>query len=54
VTVREGLRYAAGVSGAAVIDVLPRYNPAWSYALLRVPVLRELVTWNLVLVLRRT
>lgn len=54
VTVREGLRYAASVSGAAVIDVLPRYNPAWSYALLRVPVLRELVTWNLVLVLRRT
>ena len=54
VTVREGLRYAASVSGAAVIDVLPRYNPAWSYGLLRVPVLRELVTWNLVLVLRRT
>ncbi len=54
VTVREGLRYAAGVSGAAAIDVLPRYNPAWSHGLLRVPVLRELVTWNLVLVLRRT
>ena len=33
--------------------VLPRYNPWWRRWLVRVPVLREVVTWNLVLVLRK-
>ena len=33
--------------------VLPRYNPWWSRWLLRVPILREVVTWNLVIVLRK-
>jgi hypothetical protein len=32
--------------------VIPRYNPRWSYFLTRVPVLRELLTWNLVIVVR--
>jgi hypothetical protein len=36
-----------------VVHLTPRYNPWWSRWLLRVPVVRELVTWNLVLVLRR-
>ena len=36
-----------------VVDVLPRYNPRWTHWLLRCPGLRELVTWNLVIVLRR-
>jgi len=53
VTVAAGLGYAGTVRGAEVIDVLPRYNPRWSHWLLRVPGLRELVTWNLVIVLRR-
>jgi SAM-dependent methyltransferase len=53
VTVRSGLAFAATARGVAVVDVLPRYNPAWTYWLLRVPGVRELVTWNLVLVLRR-
>ena len=38
---------------ADVVAILPRYNPRWSWWLLRVPVLREVITWNLVLVLRR-
>jgi SAM-dependent methyltransferase len=54
VTVAAGLRYAERVHSAAVIDVLPRYNPQWSRWLLRVPGLRELVTWNLVIVLERS
>ena len=53
VTVAGGLRYAQRVRNADVIDLLPRYNPRWSYWLLRVPGLRELITWNLVIVLRR-
>ncbi len=38
---------------AEVVAVRPRYNPWWSWWLLRVPLLREVVTWNLVLVLRK-
>ena len=38
---------------ADVVHLVPRYNPWWSRWLLHVPVVREVVTWNLVLVLRR-
>ena len=56
VTVADGLRWVRGrerSGDAAVVEVRPRYNPWWSWWLLRVPLLRELSTWNLVVVLRR-
>ena len=53
VTVAGGLRWARTQQHAEVVHVLPRYNPWWSRWLLRVPVVREVVTWNLVLVLRK-
>lgn len=53
VTVRDGLRWAGRQRLADVVAVTPRYNPWWSRWLLRVPLLREVVTWNLVLVLRK-
>ncbi|WP_235558606.1 class I SAM-dependent methyltransferase [Nocardioides sp. Leaf285] len=53
VTVAAGLDWAARQQDAEVVAVLPRYNPRWSWWMLRVPVLREVVTWNLVLVLRK-
>ena len=53
VTVRDGLRWARQQQAGEVLDVIPRYNPRWSYALTRVPGLRELVTWNLVIVVRK-
>jgi SAM-dependent methyltransferase len=56
VTVRAGLRWARTVeeSGAAeVVDLVPRYHPRWAHGLLRVPVVREVLTWNLVIVLRK-
>lgn len=37
-----------------VLAALPRYYPWWAAGVVRLPVLRELLTWNLVLVLRRT
>jgi len=37
-----------------VLSARPRYYPRWCRALLYVPVLREVVTWNLLLILRRT
>lgn len=53
VTVRDGLAWARSQADADVLDLTPRYNPAWAKWLLRVPLLREVVTWNLVIVLRR-
>jgi hypothetical protein len=53
VSVADGLRWARGQDEADVVHLLPRYNPWWSRWMLRVPVVREVVTWNLVLVLRR-
>ena len=52
VTVRAGLAWARR-QGDQVVDVTPRYNPRWSRWLLRVPLVREVVTWNLVIVLRK-
>lgn len=56
VTVAAGLRWARAAAAAGSVEILeagPRYNPVWTHWLTRVPVLRELVTWNLVLVLRK-
>jgi SAM-dependent methyltransferase len=53
ITVRAGLDWAERQDAGEVVACLPRYNPRWSWWLLRVPVLRELVTWNLVVVLRK-
>jgi hypothetical protein len=36
-----------------VLDVVPRYNPRAARWLTSVPVVREVATWNLVIVLRR-
>ena len=52
VTVKDGIEWARGQGAAEVLEVLPRYNPHWTYWLLAVPGIRELMTWNLVIVLR--
>lgn len=36
-----------------VVDVLPRYHPRWARGVVAVPGVREVLTWNLVLVLRK-
>jgi len=36
-----------------VVEVLPRYHPRWASWVVRVPGLREVVSWNAVLVLRK-
>jgi hypothetical protein len=53
VTVRDGLRWAREQKSAEIVAIVPRYNPWWSHWLLRIPLLREVVTWNLVIVLRK-
>ena len=53
VTVRAGLAWSRRQRAGEVVDVLPRYHPRWAQWLVRVPVLRELLTWNLVIVVRK-
>ncbi len=53
VTAADGMRWARQQTQADVLGVVPRYLPRWSWWVLRVPVLRELVTWNLAVVLRK-
>ena len=36
-----------------ILDAMPRYYPRWCRFVLRIPVVRELVTWNLLLIVRR-
>lgn len=48
------LRMARARSDVEVVSARPRYYPAWCRALLKVPWLREIATWNLLLILRRT
>jgi SAM-dependent methyltransferase len=53
ITVAEGLRWARARSDVELVEAFPRYHPRWAYGVLAVPGVREVVTWNLVLVLRR-
>jgi SAM-dependent methyltransferase len=53
VHVGDALRLARSRKDAVLIDALPRYHPRAARQVLRVPGLRELVTWNLLMVLRR-
>jgi len=53
VSVAAGLRWARSRPDAELVDARPRYLPPSARALLRVPGLREVATWNLWLVLRR-
>ena len=53
VTVRDGLAWARRQQDAAVLDLVPRYNPRFARVLTHVPGVREVLTWNLVIVLQR-
>ena len=47
------LQMARAHPGVEVIDARPRYYPDWLRFVVHVPGVREIVTWNLLLVLRR-
>ncbi|MFA1548501.1 class I SAM-dependent methyltransferase [Actinomadura chokoriensis] len=53
VSVSSALAWARGRDDVNVLDALPRYHPRWAEGIVRVPGLREIATWNLVLVLRK-
>ncbi len=52
-TVSEGLDWIASRPDLDVLELRPRYLPPSARHLLRIPGLREVVTWNLWMVLRR-
>lgn len=53
VTAASGVRWARMESGFEVIAVFPRYLPRWAWWVVKIPVVREVVTWNLAIVVRR-
>lgn len=46
-------RWAHRQTGADVVETFPRYHPWWAKWITRVPVVREVASWNFVVVLRR-
>ena len=53
VSVAAALRWARSADGVVLTDAVPRYLPGWTRPVLALPAVREVVTWNLLLVLRR-
>lgn len=47
------LRWIDRWNRVEVMEAVPRYYPSWCNWLVRVPVLREIATWNLLLLLRK-
>lgn len=52
-TVAGGLRWARSHPEVELLEAAPRYHPDWADHVLRVPGLREVASWNLMLILRR-
>jgi SAM-dependent methyltransferase len=53
VSVAAALRWAHARGGVTVEAATPRYLPGWAAPVVRVPGVREVLTWNLLLVLRK-
>ncbi|MCT1517048.1 MAG: class I SAM-dependent methyltransferase [Dietzia sp.] len=48
----EGLEWARGTASGELLAAFPRYHPRWAWWLVRVPLVREVLVSNLVVVLR--
>ena len=46
-------RRRAGAGGCEIVEIRARYHPAWAAWVARVPGLREVASWNVVIVVRR-
>lgn len=53
ITARAGINWAQRQRQADVLAIFPRYLPKFAFPVVHVPVLREFLTWNLVLILRK-
>ncbi len=52
-SVAQMLRWLQAQTEVEVVQVLPRYHPSWARWIVKVPLVREVGTWNLLLVLRK-
>lgn len=50
---RDGMRWARKQNSADVVGFFPRYHPHWAWWTVHVPLLRELLVSNLVIVLQK-
>jgi SAM-dependent methyltransferase len=53
-SVAGGLRWGRSRRDAVLLEASPRYHPHWARFVVDVPGVREVVTWNLMMILRRT
>ncbi len=53
VSVADTLSWTRHRTDVEILDALPRYLPDWAKVILKVPGAREIVTWNLAMVLRK-
>jgi SAM-dependent methyltransferase len=53
ISISAALRWARRTEEADVVDFLPRYHPWWARWVVRVPGAREVLSWNVAMVLRR-
>ena len=53
VSCSDGIRWARSVRDASVLGLFPRYHPQWAWWVTRIPLLREFLTSNLVIVLQK-
>lgn len=53
VSLSAGVRWAQTQRDADIVDVIPRYLPASLFWVRRIPLVREIVTWNVALILRK-
>ncbi len=47
------LQWSYSCPDVEVLDAFPRYYPRWTKWIVKVPGLREILTWNMVVVMRR-
>ena len=52
--VRDVLAWCESCVDVQVLDAFPRYYPRWARLVVGLPVVREFLTWNLVVVMRRS
>jgi SAM-dependent methyltransferase len=52
-SISDVLQWCEQCQDVTVLDAFPRYYPRWAKSLVKVPGVRELFTWNLVVVMRR-
>ncbi|MET0426223.1 MAG: class I SAM-dependent methyltransferase [Actinoplanes sp.] len=52
-SVGSALSWARQARGATMVDAIARYHPWWAQWIVKVPAAREVLSWNLAMVLRR-